>query len=387
VPRQLILILLSFSLLADCSASNFSPFASVGRPDTSSTSDGHRARGFTILHNFGRSNDGTYPASSMTLFKNALYGTTIAGPDSNGNGAIYSIDVASGKEQVVHSFASGSQSAREPFGDLLAYKDILYGTTFFGGKNQGVIYTFAPDSQQYETVYEFHGEHDGGGPIGRLVMLGDTLYGVTASGGPKASGAVFSFDTQTGIERSYASPCENPVGGLTYSDGLLFGGCSYDYVFSFDPNSHKSALVYHFSGGLDGGGLQGELLALKGYLYGTTEAGGKHNEGTLFKINPSSGSETVLFNFAGSNGATSTAGVTAVGGSLYGVTSAGGSSNAGVLFQYDLAANREVTLHNFKPKRDGSGPSQTLTYAAGVLFGTTMSGGLSDGGTAFSITP
>jgi len=70
-----------------------------------------------------------------------------------------------------------------------------------------------------------------------------------------------------------------------------------------------------------------------GYLYGTTEKGGKHDLGTVFKLKPYV-SYTVLYSFDGATGRYPRADLIIDPlGNLYGTTSEGGSANKGVIFK------------------------------------------------------
>lgn len=72
-----------------------------------------------------------------------------------------------------------------------------------------------------------------------------------------------------------------------------------------------------------------------GNLYGTTSKGGATNHGTVFEIAPS-GTESVLHSFSGAplDGNYPVAGLTIDShGNLYGTTSAGGVHNDGAVFE------------------------------------------------------
>jgi uncharacterized repeat protein (TIGR03803 family) len=76
------------------------------------------------------------------------------------------------------------------------------------------------------------------------------------------------------------------------------------------------------------------LNKVDGMLYGTTINGGNSSDlGTVFKIDPSTGAETVVHAFSGSDGANPYGNLYIKNGGIYGTTAAGGASNLGVVFK------------------------------------------------------
>ncbi len=129
--------------------------------------------------------------------------------------------------------------------------------------------------------------------------------------------------------------------------------------------------------------------------FGTTNSGGASNMGAVYKL--AAGTETVLHSFTGapSDGAFPYAGVVEdSSGNLYGTTSAGGASNSGAVFKVD-AAGTETLIYSFTGGTDGGLPYGGLVRnAAGNLFGTTATGGVTTGncfpsgcGVVFVVTP
>jgi uncharacterized repeat protein (TIGR03803 family) len=145
----------------------------------------------------------------------------------------------------------------------------------------------------------------------------------------------------------------------------------------------------------------------EGRLYGTTFGGGKHNMGTVWEFIPrAKGSKlVVLHDFCAqancADGASPRAGVMlGPGGEVFGTTPEGGSCNVGngcgVVFE--LQGRTYTLLHSFCADgdpcaADGAQPFGGLIQdPSGVLFGVTAlgggaAGGLSRGGTAFSVKP
>ena len=56
-------------------------------------------------------------------------------------------------------------------------------------------------------------------------------------------------------------------------------------VFSVTAGGQE-AILHNFTGGTDGADPVAGLTVLHGTLYGTTSAGGKHDEGTVFALTP-----------------------------------------------------------------------------------------------------
>ena len=121
--------------------------------------------------------------------------------------------------------------------------------------------------------------------------------------------------------------------------------------------------------------------------YGTTEQGGAHGAGTVFKVSMA-GTETVLHSFTGGNdGGFPEAGlIKDKAGNFYGTTAGGGTDGAGTVFAI-TPAGTETVLYSFTGGKDGGGPEASLIMdKAGNLYGTTAGGG-SGYGTVFEIQP
>ncbi len=147
----------------------------------------------------------------------------------------------------------------------------------------------------------------------------------------------------------------------------------------------KYIVLYTFTGGTDGGTLNGGLIEDEsGNLYGTTTVGGAVNQcaygygcGVVFKFD-SAGNYTVLYTFTGgSDGGNPFSDLARdEQGNLYGTTAWGGdvSCGCGVVFKLDPVGNYTV-LHTFHGV-DGNTPVGGLARdESGNLYGTTSMGG------------
>jgi len=146
--------------------------------------------------------------------------------------------------------------------------------------------------------------------------------------------------------------------------------------------------------GTDGTSPQGALVqATNGEFYGTTEAGGAHNYGTVFKITPS-GTLTTLHSFCSQSDCTDGEGpggalVQATSGDFYGTTCCGGANGDGTIFKITPSGTL-TTLYSFCSQSgcaDGLAPNGLVQATNGDFYGTGSNCSYPCGGTVFKITP
>jgi len=145
----------------------------------------------------------------------------------------------------------------------------------------------------------------------------------------------------------------------------------------------------------------GLIMDGSGNLYGTTEFGGSHSAGTVFKLAPTMTGwvETVLYSFCALGGNACTDGglplsalIMDGAGNLYGTTDAGGTNGGGVAFR--IAPNgTETVLYSFcalggSACTDGTDPLAGLIMdPAGNLYGAAELGGSHSKGAVYKIAP
>ncbi|HZQ69176.1 MAG TPA: choice-of-anchor tandem repeat GloVer-containing protein [Terriglobales bacterium] len=358
----------------------------------------------TLLYSFNGGTDGRSPIAGLSRdAAGNFYGTTVFGGAFD-DGTVFRLD-ASGVENVLYSFDGGSGDGNGPRGGL--GRDAagnLYGPTVLGGEsNNGTVYKVDTNGNEM-VLYGFAGPPtDGSAPSADLIRdRAGNLYGTTLVGGKSNNGTVYKLDTN-GVESVLYSFAGTPDGSIPAGDlvrdksGNLYGstqaGGTFNNgtVFKLDPTG-KETVLYSFVGGQDGitpvGGLVHDNA---GTLYGTTYLGGAFGFGTVFRLD-AIGKFTVLHSFAGepTDGASSFAGlILDRAGNLYGTTQAGGASNNGTVFKLDTMTGRETVLHSFAGgATDGRCPEAGLIRdKAGNLYGTTTGGGASDSGTIFKLSP
>jgi uncharacterized repeat protein (TIGR03803 family) len=191
---------------------------------------------------------------------------------------------------------------------------------------------------------------------------------------------------------THGKPGTLPSGAVIESNGSLYGvtvaggAAGHGVVYKMDPVSGATDVLHSFIGGQDGAAPQAALIAVHGALYGTTNVGGTSNKGTVFRIDPITGSETVVYAFTGSaDGANPYAALVEYNGALYGATRPDSGNPIGTLFKIDLATGAQTTLQNFSCANEGCLPSG-LTEFDGFLYGT-IGGGTSNQGAVVKIDP
>lgn len=224
-------------------------------------------------------------------------------------------------------------------------------------------------AQQLLQLGEFNG-FNGNGPNPRLVMdSAGNLYGTTYYGG--------------------ISPPNGP--------GVVF-------KLSRHGSAWLMTTLYQFHGHADGGNPWGGLVfGPDGVLYGTTYAGGSHNAGTVYKLQPPATfcravicywNETVLYNFAGLPDGMGPQGDLTFdsAGNLYGTTEYGGTgpfSGQGVVYRLSPSQGgwTETVLYAFPSGAAGRSPQNGVVIdRAGNLYGIAAYDGAHSFGVVYELS-
>jgi len=377
-----------------------------------------------ILYSFsGLGPDGLYPIG--TLVRDAagnLYGITWYGgdvncsPDTSGCGTVFKVDTG-GKETLLHAFENKADGGTPssligtPAGNLAG---TTLGNTLFKISAAG----------GFRSIDPFPTPSDGAAPASLTYDTQGNLYGTTSEGGDLncnngfpglGCGNLFKLDT-TGkltVLYNFTGPPDGdwPVGMIRDANGNFYGitviggnltcqifappGCGV--LFKVDRTGHET-ILYSFTGGADGGNPSQFFASAPlirdaaGNLYGTAARFGDpscfNGCGVVFKVD-STGKETVLHSFNGTDGTGPQTGMVRDSeGNFYGTTGGGGQFNLGTIFKLDGKGNLTV-LYNFGASAsDASVPAGGLIQdAAGNLYGTTWYGGANGSGTVYELTP
>jgi uncharacterized repeat protein (TIGR03803 family) len=273
-----------------------------------------------MIHSFTGNRDGGDPVAPLLDVNGILYGTTSSGGGRHSSGTVFSITTA-GNERILHrfhlDFLDGyAPDGYAPIGGLINVTGTLYGTTNLGGSGyrdrvrrhivisgSGPVFSMTTTGQE-NSLYSFTNSPDGARPVGRLTNVDGTLYGTTGAGGStkcadEGCGTVFSITT-SGQEKvlhrftlgsdgwgPYPSALVNLNGmlyGTTLAGGTGCSGAGCGIVYAVTTRGEETVL-YRFAGRPDGSN-PGDLINVKGTLYGTTGYGGAYGDGTIFSLRP-----------------------------------------------------------------------------------------------------
>jgi uncharacterized repeat protein (TIGR03803 family) len=275
-----------------------------------------------ILYSFGaHSNDGANPYAAMILDSAGnLYGTTFAAGAADAGAAFELTPKAGGgwTEKILYSFGTHSNDGANPYAAMiLDSAGNLYGTTV--GSDVFELMPEAGGGWGEKILLNFNGT-DGANSYGSLTFdAAGNLYGTTIQGGtgscedsahcgtvfeltPQANGTwgetvLHNFGGAGDGTLPYGNVIFDAAGNLygTTSDGgtglcarSIVVGCGTVFVLSPNTSGGWTETVLHnFQDEGDGyWPYAGLIFDAAGNLYGTTQEGGFHGLGTVFKITP-----------------------------------------------------------------------------------------------------
>ncbi len=306
--------------------------------------------------------------------------------------------------QVLHSF-NGSDGATSK-GSLVLVGNVLYGRTSAGGVNgQGVIFKINTDTTGFQIMYPFTSgsnniygnqpHHDA------MLAVGSVLYGTALMGGNSNNGVLYKINLSgTGYDTVHMFTGGNNDGAQPHSGVILLGNILYGMtaaggthdngtLYRINPNGTGFSVLYSFHNPT-GDQSHGRLLLSSDstQLLGMTRKGGTSDFGVIFSFTISNSTYTALHTFLGgsNDGNTTDHGfLTRSSDTIFGMTQLGGVSNQGVLFSINQNGNNFQVIHSFGAGNDGAAPYGSLALSNGFLFGTTRNGGANGQGTIFHI--
>lgn len=356
------------------------------------------ASGLEILHEFDGLN-GREPYGSVAPGPDGwLYGTTVRG-GTEGNasmGTLFKCLPDGNGYQVLRYFEADTNGS-SPFNGLAFGQDWIYGTTRAGGEfNRGTIYRIGYSGAGYEVLHDFRPGTDGRWPTTSPTLVGQTLVGMTLSGGANNEGVVYRLDAESGdyeVIHSFAvGQGTKPFGTVTPVGDWLYGMTSdhlseseHGNIFRLRSDGSDYEVLHAFEGGALGG-YPYDSLIFDGVsrMYGTTLGyyTDLQDEGVVFSYDLDTFTFSVLHDFGAQqgDGAKPNGGVVLSPDGLwvYGVvhgTEIWGGEEQGTLFRMAPDGSQYEVLHTFSGGMEGDTPMRTPVLEDGVLIGTTAYGG------------
>ncbi len=159
-----------------------------------------------------------------------------------------------------------------------------------------------------------------------------------------------------------------------------------------DGNSQTAptlTTLHRFTGAAgEGSDPQAALIqGSDGALYGTTNAGGTSNHGSIFRLSADGQTFATLHSFTGANGEglnPASALLQGKDGAFYGATTGGGANSAGTLYRLSADGQTFATLYSFPGSASiAAAPNGLIQGSDGAFYGTTAGGGANTIGSIF----
>jgi uncharacterized repeat protein (TIGR03803 family) len=358
--------------------------------------------GFEVVHVFAERAEGRDPEQALVQAADGLlFGTARGG--GRGAGTLFRVGPG-GEFGLAHAFRADGVQGVDPAAPVMPASDgALYGTTRAGGREGfGTLYRLR--AGRLEVLHDFSAADDIGFDVrGALVEAADgALYGVAGAGGPSGLGTVFRLGPSGALECVHAFDAAaddgwNPAAGLARArDGTLYGtteqggrhGAGTVYRIGADG---RYELLHAFDPASEGfGEPAAPVEASDGNLYGVTIAGGRFHAGTAYRMTPE-GAVTTLHDFAPRDPADAREAraplIQARDGLLYGVAQLGGAFDHGAVYRLGLDGRGFAVIHSFE-RQDGAFPQGALLLGGdGRLFGTLARAGVRGGGLVYAVSP
>jgi uncharacterized repeat protein (TIGR03803 family) len=272
---------------------------------------------------------------------------------------LFVTEASAGTLKVLHNF--NGADGKWPTGVIFDGSGNLYGAAITGGSSgDGLVFELTPSASGHwneKALIQFN-RTTGMYPNPVVFDSVGNLYGTLGQTTPRGTGAVFELSPTTEgrwdekilniMENSEGAELESSVtfdaSGNIFSTAVAGGKHGNGTIFGLSPttdgNWQETTIesVTSEDGDFPAGNL---VFDAAGNLYGTTREGGAFDSGTVFELSPNPGgtwTETVLYSFTGATGTTDgndPAGgvIFDAAGNLYGMTEAGGGSGNGVVFE------------------------------------------------------
>jgi uncharacterized repeat protein (TIGR03803 family) len=386
---------------------------------------------YEVLYNFYGRDGSPGPKGGLPLLfaalaideKSNLYGTAAGGTGTGCGypcGVVYEMSPGvdgKWKERVIFDFTGNYYVDGEPYTALaLDSQGNIYGGADGGPGGTNLLYQLAPDDGKWNfNVLPVYGI-----AVGLIAdAAGKNLYGFWGDWIEELSQGSDGWSLNLLYELCpKGDGCKNGIRplvplswdskgnlyGTTYEGGFSYPQCYCGVAFQLTPNSDGTWTYHrlHVFGSFPSDGRSpygGLTVDAAGNVYGTTTNGGPNQDGTVFKLTPTSDGrwkETIIYGFGVECNCAAPGGnlVFDKAGNLYGTAATFeeckvGGNGCGLVFKLAPQKNgswKYGLVHLFRGP-DGEYPNGLTMDSKGNLYGTTTLGGKYDVGVVFEITP
>jgi uncharacterized repeat protein (TIGR03803 family) len=347
------------------------------------------AQTYTDLHSFKCATEGCYPQYPAILAQGRdgnLYGTSWWGGTAQ-YGAVFKVTPSGTLTTLSNLDCAGSAGCTPYSGLSLGTDGNLYGANYQGGQyGYGNIFKTTP-SGILTVLHQFDGiAPDWSAPWAPPVQGKDgNYYGTAAAYVAYKITAAGKFSViSNSVPAAVSAPLIQATDGYFYGTSNNGGAHSCGVVFRMSA-AGAIKTIYEFDYPHGCYPFAPLVQGTDGNFYGTTAYGGSAGEGVVYKVTPK-GVLTVLRNFADTVAPDPFAGlVLATDGNFYGATDGGGQAGLGVLFKI-TKTGAYTALYEVPQGYTGHFPYATpMQHTNGKIYGLMYAGGSNNEGTFYSL--
>lgn len=149
----------------------------------------------TMLH-FDRQKGYDFNNGFVFQDQTSVIGISTEGGQFTRYGNIFTIDLKNQSYKQLINFQN-SADGRKPIGNLLFYKDYVYGVTMEGGKSDnGTIYRISVKDNKFEKLIDFYDYHISSPAAGLSLDSNGKMYGFAGNSDPKSLPKIFYYEPE-----------------------------------------------------------------------------------------------------------------------------------------------------------------------------------------------
>jgi hypothetical protein len=235
-------------------------------------------------------------------------------------GALFRIDPQTGTRTVVSDFGKSTQGrlGGDPVGVAVEMSGTILVTDHFAGTDfRGVLFRVDPQTRRRAVLSDFGDASQGplgANPLGVAVEVAGTILVTDHFAGTDSRGALFRIDPQTGtrsVLSDFGDSAQGPLGGDPVGVAVEVAGTILvsnsvagtnlrGALFRVDPRTGTRTVLSHFGdAGRDplGANPLGVAVEVAGTILVGNSVAGTNLRGALFRVDPQTGTRTLLSDF------------------------------------------------------------------------------------------